>query len=68
MNVSARKQFSSSIDKGLDEVVILLSSYPALTKSEIELVLEEFLIVSATVYDDGKSAAGMNTGAKGCKG
>lgn len=68
MNVGARKQFSSSIDKGLDEIVILLSFYPALTKPEIELILEEFLIVSATVYDDWKSAAGMNTGAKGRKG
>lgn len=68
MNVSARKQFSSSIDESLDEIVILLSSYPALTKSEIELVLEEFLIVSAAVYDDWKSATGMNTGAKGRKG
>lgn len=65
MNVSSGKQFSSRVDKGLDEIVILLSSYPALTESEIELVLEEFFIVSAAVYNDWEGAAGMNTGAKG---
>lgn len=65
MNVSSRKQLSSSVDKGLDEIVILLASYPTLAKSEIELVFEEFFVVSTAVYDDGKSSAGMNTGAEG---
>jgi hypothetical protein len=68
MDVSSGKQFSSRVDKCLDEIVILLSSYPVLTESKIELVLEEFFIVSAAVYDDWESSTGMNTGAEGREG
>lgn len=36
-----------------------------MAETKIELVFEQIFIVSAAVYDDGKSSTGMNTGAEG---
>lgn len=67
MNVSSGKQLSSSVDKGLDKIVILLSSYPTVAETKVELIFKQIFIVSAAVYDYGKGSTGMNTGAEGRK-
>lgn len=67
MNVSLGKQLSSCVDKGLDKIIILLSSYPTVAKTKIELVFKQIFVVSAAVYDDGKGSTGMNAGAEGRK-
>jgi hypothetical protein len=40
MDVSPREQLSSSLDKGLDEIVILFSSYPTLAETKVKFIIQ----------------------------
>lgn len=58
-------QFSSRLDKGIHKVIVLFTSCTRLLEAKIQLIIEKFLIVSATIKDYRKGSVGMDTSAQG---
>ena len=65
MNVSIRVQLSSTTNKLVDEIIVLLPANTWFLHAEIDLVVSEFLVVGATVEDNGERAVGVDACAEG---
>lgn len=49
VDIGPRVEFLSCLYKGIDKLVVPLAANPLLAKAEVQIVLQQFLVVRATV-------------------
>lgn len=64
MDIRLGIQLPRRLDKGVDEVVVCLAPNALLPQAQVEVVIQQFLVVGATVEDDGERPVGVNAGAE----
>lgn len=65
VDVRSRVEFTRSLDKGLNKLVVLFPADTLLPEAKVKIVLQELLAVGAAVQDHGEHTVWMNATANG---
>lgn len=67
VDIGPRVELPRRLDKGVDELVILLTADSLLSEPEVEVVLQQLLVIRATVENDGQGPVGVDAGTERCE-
>lgn len=64
VDIGARVELPRRLDKSVDELVVLLTADSLLSEPEVQVVLQQLLVIRATVENDGQGPVGVDAGAE----